>query len=138
MAYYNKIALLVLNEENDKFLAVQKYKQNVTDDYIMPGGQFDEDTIEECLVAEMKEELNSRLELNSLEYIGEYSDVASGRPDRDVSIRLYRGELLDNPVPSTEIEFLHWIGKNDISDPKISPIIRNKIIPDLIKRNILK
>jgi hypothetical protein len=55
-----------------------------------------------------------------------------------VKIRLYKGKLLDKPKPSTEIGRLRWIGKKDINNPKVSPILRNKIILDLVKRGILK
>ena len=79
MAYYNKIGLLVLNKDQSKFLVVQKYPQNVTADYIMPGGQFEEDTVEECLKNEVKEELDCEVDFATLEYIGEYTDVAAGK-----------------------------------------------------------
>jgi len=138
MAYYNKIGLLVLNEDRSKFLVVQKYPQDVTADYIMPGGQFEEDTVEECLKNEIKEELNCEVNLATLEYIAEYIDIAAGKPDRDVSIKLYKGNLIGTPQPSTEIQFLHWIGKDDIGNQKVSPIVRNKIIPDLVEKKILK
>lgn len=137
MTYYNKIGLLVLNEDKTKFLVVQKYPQNVTADYIMPGGQFDEETVVDCLKNEIKEELNCKVDFKTLEYITEYDDVAAGRPNRDVSIKLYKGVLIGNPQPSTEIENIHWIGKDEKTDQLVSPIIRHKIIPDLIERKIL-
>ena len=55
MAYYNKIGLLVLSSDFTKFLVCEKYPENVTSDYIMPGGQFQETTVEECLRNEIKE-----------------------------------------------------------------------------------
>ena len=137
MAYYNKIGLLVLNNENTKFLVCEKDSKNVTSDYIMPGGQFFEASVEECLKNEVKEELDCEVDFGSLEYIGEYNDVAAGRPDREVSIKLYKGNLIGIPKPSTEIKYIHWIGRGDQSNVRVSPIIRNKIIPDLIKRGML-
>jgi 8-oxo-dGTP pyrophosphatase MutT (NUDIX family) len=128
MAYYNKIGLLVLNADSTKFLVCEKPPKNVTSDYIMPGGQFQEATVEECLRNEIREELNCEVDFATLERINEYTDVAAGRPDRDVSIQLYRGNLIGIPTPSTEIKFIHWIGKEDRTNPKVSPIIRNKII----------
>jgi hypothetical protein len=59
-------------------------------------------------------------------------------PDKDVSIKLYSGKIIGKPKPSTEIKFIHWIGKTDKNNLRVSQIIRNKIIPDLIKRKILK
>ncbi|MFA7308772.1 MAG: NUDIX domain-containing protein [Patescibacteria group bacterium] len=137
MAYYNKIGLLVLNEDKTKFLVVQKYPQNVTADYIMPGGQFHEATVEECLKNEVAEELNCEVDFTTLRYIGEYVAVAAGRPDRDVSIKLYEGTLIGEPQPSSEIEHIHWIGAEDTKNPIVSPIIRENIIPDLVTRGIL-
>ncbi|MCK5320702.1 NUDIX domain-containing protein [Candidatus Parcubacteria bacterium] len=137
MAYYNKIGLLVLNEDKTKFLVVQKHPQNVTADYIMPGGQFDEETVEDCLKNEIKEELNCKVNFDTLKYITEYTDVAAGRPDRYVSIKLYISDLIGDPQPSSEIENIYWISKDEINNHLVSPIIRNKIIPDLVERKIL-
>lgn len=57
---------------------------------------------------------------------------------RDVLIRLYKGKIIGSPIPSSEIGALYWIGRDDSKNPKVSPIIKNKIIPDLVKRKILK
>lgn len=139
MAYYNKVGLLVLNDDRSKFLVCepgQKYKGNVTQ-YLMPGGQLIEENDIECLKAEIKEELDCEVDVSSLKLIGEYTDVAASHPDRDVTIRLYEGRIVGTPEPSTEIGALHWIDRKDILDTRVSPIIRNKIIPDLIKRGVL-
>jgi len=135
---YFKIALLVLNRSKTKFLVCEKYPQFVTSLYIMPGGKLEEKDDIECLKNEIKEELNCRLDTDSLEFIGDYEDQAAGRSDRKVHIRLYKGKIIGNPKPSTEIKVLHWIGKEDANNPKVSPIIRNKIIPDLVRRGIIK
>ena len=137
MAYYEKIGLLVLNKDATKFLVCEKSPQNVTSDYIMPGGQFQEKTVEEFLRNEIKEELDCEVDFSTLVYIGEYTDVAAGRPDRDVSIKLYSASLIGTPKPSTEIKELHWIGREDENNSRVSPVIRNKIIPDLVNRRVL-
>lgn len=141
MAYYNKIGLLVLNEDQTSFLVCEpgeKYKDKRVIQYIMPGGQLEETSDVECLRREIKEELNCDVDEKSLEYVGEYVDVSAATPERDVMIRLYKGNLIGDPKPSSEIGALQWIGKNDIDNLKVSPIIKNKIIPDLVKREILK
>lgn len=138
MAYYNKIGLLILNEDQTKFLVCEKYPHIITSDYIMPGGQLEEQSDIECLKNEIKEELNCEVDVQSLQYIQEYTDVAAGRPDRDVTIKLYKGEIIGTPKPSTEIKSIHWIGEKDKNNLKISAIIRNKIIPDLLRRKLLK
>jgi 8-oxo-dGTP pyrophosphatase MutT (NUDIX family) len=144
MAYYNKIGLLVLNKEQDLFLVCEKDPNNVTADYIMPGGQIgDEEAAlgeseQDCLAREIEEELSCKIDRKSLKYITEYIDVAAGRPDRNVSIKLYQGKLIGEPRPTSEIKQLHWIGKKDLTNMRVSPIIRNKIIPDLMKKKILR
>ncbi|MNY18468.1 NUDIX domain protein [compost metagenome] len=138
MAFYNKIGLLILNHDATKFLVCQKFVQNVTADYIMPGGKNDEEDDLECLKNEIKQELGCEVDFNTLQFVNTYEDVAAGRPDRTVEIKLYAGNIIGTPTPSTEIEKLHWIGKESIKDTKASPIIRNKIIPDLLSKDILK
>lgn len=138
MAYYEKIGLLVLRRGGKEFLVCEKSPEDMTSDYIMPGGRFEEPTIEECLRNEIMEELRCEIRFDTLSYVGEYEDVAAGRPDRDVRIQLYQGELLGEPTPSREIRFIHWIRKEDAENPRVAPIIRNKIIPDLVSRGILR
>ncbi len=141
MAYYNKIGLLVLNEDQASFLVCEpgeKYQDKRVVQYLMPGGQLEEKSDIECLKREIKEELDCNIDEKSLEYIGEYVDISAATPERDVMIKLYKGNLIGNPKPSSEIGALKWIGKNDVDNPKVSPIIKNKIIPDLVKRKILK
>jgi len=130
--------MLILNEDGTRFLVCEKAPENVTSDYIIPGGKLEEKNDAECLRAEIKEELNCQIDAASLVFIGEYTDVAAGRPDRNVSIKLYVGNIIGTPTPSTEIEHLHWINYKDQLNPRVSPIIRNKIIPDLILRGILR
>lgn len=140
MAYYNKIGLLILSENAKKFLVCEpgdKYMEKSVTQYLMPGGKLEEKSDIECLKSEIKEELGCDVDVVSLELIGEYTDVAA-TPGRDVMIRLYKGKLIGTPNPSTEIGTLHWIGKEDVANQKVSPIIRNKIIPDLVNKEIIK
>ena len=137
MAYYNKIGLLILSEDRTKFLVCEKAPENVTSDYIMPGGKLEESDEMECLKNEIDEELGCAVDFDSLVLMGEHTDVAAGRPDRDVCIKLYQGKVVGEPRPNTEIKYLHWIGKDAVMNARVSPIIRNKIIPDLVVRKIL-
>ena len=127
----------MLNEDATKFLVCQKYAQNVTSDYIMPGGKNDENNDYECLKNEIKQELHCEVDFSSLKYINTYEDVAAGRPDRTVEIKLYSGRIIGKPVPSTEIEKIHWIGSDSMDDTRVSPIVRHLIIPNLLAKGIL-
>lgn len=140
MSYFNKVWMLILNSDSTKFLVCQKDRLNVTNQYIMPWGRVEEydPTHVDCLVREIGEELWCKVNMDTLEYLGEYVDVAAGMPDKNVSIKLYKWELIWEPVPCNEIKYLHWIGKEHIDEDIVSPIVKNKIMPDLIDREILK
>jgi 8-oxo-dGTP pyrophosphatase MutT (NUDIX family) len=138
MSDINKIGLLLLNPDGKKFLVCEKDKSDMTSDFIMPGGQLEKgESDEECLIREIGEELSVQLVETSLVYIKEYIDVAAGDETKQVSIKLYQGVVIGEAKPSQEIVRLHWIGKEDLSNLRISPIIRNKILPDLIASKIL-
>lgn len=138
MADFNKIGLLVLNEDSTKFLVCEVHPRVLPPTYLMPGGVFHEDSIEECITNEIKEELDSAVDIASIELVGEYEDVAATNPNKTVAIHLYKGKLLNEPKPSSEVKKIHWIGQEGQNLEIVSPIIRNKIIPDLIQRGILK
>lgn len=138
MAYYFKIGLLILSKDKTKFLVCEKDKHNVTDDYIMPGGQMNETTVEECLRNEIKEELDCAVDFKTLTFIDEFTDAAAGQPEREVTIELYQADIIGTPKPSSEIKYIHWIGREDAANDRVSPIVRNKIIPGLVERGILK
>ena len=131
-----KVGLLIVKNigGEKKFLTCQK--DNFTNQYIMPGGQIDKDDEIECLQDEIREELDSGFDTDKLEFIGTYEDVAAGALDKKVVIKLYKGELFKNPKPSSEVIKLIWLGKNDDMG-NVSPIVKNKIIPDLVKREII-
>lgn len=141
MADFEKIGLLSLNESADRFLVCAKAPDNVTGDLIMPGGQFEEDLDENeiaCLQREIGEELDCKVDESNVEYVGEYIEIASGFDDKTVRIRLYKGKLLGTPRPASEVKELAYIGKTDQDNEKVSPIIRNKIIPDLVEKGMLR
>lgn len=140
MAFFNKVWMLVLNSDDTKFLVCQKDRLNVTNQYILPGWRIEEydATFIDCLVREIDEELGCQVNMDTLEYLWEYVDVAAWMPDKNVSIKLYKWELIWQPAPSNEIKYLHWIGKEQLDDEIVSPIIKNKIMPDLLERWILK
>ena len=134
MADFNKVGLLFI--QNDSFLVCRK--DNYTSKLIMPGGQIDPgETVEDCLIREIHEELGNQVKLEDISYFGTYFDkAASDDPTviKTVEIQLYKAKLVGSPSPSSEVIELLWFGKKD-NQNELSAIIRNKILPDLIVRN---
>jgi 8-oxo-dGTP diphosphatase len=117
-----KIGLAAI--ENNRLLLVKK---KGLAELIMPGGKIEPgETAEQCLRREIKEELDA--EVGELSYLGKFEDNASGRDDV-VSIALYSGRIIGAIIASNEIESYVWYGKG--SNEKLSPIVKNKILPFL-------
>ncbi len=99
---------------------------------IVPGGikEGEEDFITN-LTRETIEELGegASLNINSLEYIGRFEDVAAGRTDIIVEIDLYKGEVGGVLCASSEISELIWYHPLEGGNLLLSAIVENKIIP---------
>lgn len=138
MSFYTTIGLLVLNVERTKFLVCRKAPYSLTQQWILPGGTIDLHSELESLRSEIKEELDSDVVLESIHYINSYSGRACGTRDKDITIKLYRGELFAPPRPNAEVAAIGWIGKEDSENPEVCDVVRERIIPDLVERGILR
>jgi 8-oxo-dGTP diphosphatase len=137
MADINKSALLILNDDATKFLVTRK--SETTTLWLMPGGGIEpNETIEESVAREIREELGCETDMESFLFVGEYEALAAGYADKRVNIKLYSGKIIGDPVPSSEIVAIGWIGKEDRENQEVSEIIREHIIPDLVARGILR
>ncbi len=127
-----KYGLLVLKDK--KFLINRKKGTTL---FLMPGGKPEQnESIEDCLVREIKEEHACSLVRESISYFGDFEDVAANEPNTLVCITLYLGTIVGIPSISSEIEEQRWFGKHD--DPQIlSPIIRHKILPVLVEKKLI-
>jgi len=136
MADINKIGLLVII--NDAFLVCRK--NSFTSKLIMPGGKIEPgETDRDCLTREIQEELGTNIQLEDIHYYGTYLDkAASDDPEIEMSveIKLYKSRINGYPVPSSEIIELKWFNILDNRN-ELSAIIRNKILPALIKNKDL-
>lgn len=130
-----KAGLLVFNNEGQILLCRKKRDTSLL---ITPGGRIEpQESPEECIRREIREELGADVVVRDLEYLATYRDVAAGTSDRIVEVRLYSGKLSGKPVPEAEIAELVWFGPGD-DDAQLAPSIRNRILPDLVKRGMWK
>ena len=72
----------------------------------------------------------------SIVFFGEFEDNAANEPNTLISMKVYVGEVIGEPTISSEIEEQKWFGRNE-SPEILSPIIRNKIFPALVRENII-
>ena len=56
-----------------------------------------------CLKREVKEEADTEVVVDSLKFLGDFRGAILGRDNTFVNIRLYKGELVGTPTPSSEI-----------------------------------
>ena len=130
-----KIGLAVIVD--DALLLCRPYAY---DDLIVPGGikEGDESAIEN-LTREVREELgpSARLDGESLEYLGNFTDRAAGRSERTVEIELYSGTVAGSLVASSEIRELVWYEPQQKDSYKLSAIVERQIVPHLISIGLL-
>lgn len=62
----------------------------------------------DCLHREVLEEAGSTIKDNSLIFLREFEAPAYGKENTLVNIRLYQGELVSSPVPSSEVAELRY------------------------------
>ncbi|MCF0116569.1 MAG: (deoxy)nucleoside triphosphate pyrophosphohydrolase, partial [Bacilli bacterium] len=88
-----------------------------------PGGKInDNETKEEALIREIKEELDSFIE--PIEYMGEnYYEYTNMAPYSDFSITMYgfRCKLIDGSLQLTEHTESKWVNKESLSSLDFAP-----------------
>ena len=104
--------------------------------FILPGGKpRGGESASDCLLREIAEELDTRLELASLAYVGSFVGPSAEPADGSISLELYQGTLDSRPTPASEIEELAWIS---IEQPArhilLAPLLRRKVLPHLRAR----
>lgn len=120
--------------KNKKFLVNRKAK---TSYFIVPGGQPEgEESPLECLSREMLEEHGVNVVEDSLGYIERFQDTSIIEPDTLIVMGLYYEDIIGNPKPDSEIEEQAFVGRHDNYE-FLSPIIKRKIIPELIRMNLI-
>lgn len=131
MQIIDKIALIYIY--NGKILSTLSHGKNT---YYLPGGKRDgNETDEETLIRECKEELTIDIKTDTIEYYGTFEAQAHGKEDGViVKMTCYTAEYDGELKPSAEVEELVWLDYNDLE--KISPVDKF-IFEDLHQKNMI-
>lgn len=104
--------------KDDKFLIAQR---NLTKSqgglWEFPGGKLEEnETYQEALKREIKEELNAEIE------VGEYFDEhVHHYPEKDIKLVFYKAKLLSDDIELLEHEDAKWINAKKLENFEFAP-----------------
>ncbi len=132
MEAIRKAAALILKNKN--ILVVRSKGKPL---FITPGGKYEKgETAEECLRRELQEEL--QVEMVSFEHYKDYSFDKGAYSNYPLFIELYIVSINGEPKPSSEIEEMQWLSKEDFNNKKfnIAPSFYT-FVPDFIKDGLL-
>lgn len=127
MRVIRKVALATF--KNRKLMMVRSHT-NTNTFYNLGGKIEDGETDIDCLLREVKEEISSDVDRDTIEFLHEFQTPAHGKDNAEINIRLYKGSLLHEPKPSSEIA---EIGYFDSSAPEERVTIMGKAILKWLK-----
>ena len=128
----DKVGLLHIKDKK-LLMALSKGK----DKFYTPGGKrIKEETDEECLSREIKEELGVNIIPESLKYYGTFEAQAHGKPE-GVMIKMicYLGDFEGTATPDNEIEKLEFLSYDKKLD---SGTVAHLIFDDLKEKGLIE
>jgi len=128
--YIDKLAWIYIR--NKKILSTRSKDK---DTYYIPGGKRDkEESDQEALTREIKEELSIDLIPKTIEYVGTFEAQAHGKPKGTiVRMTCYKGDFSGKIAADNEIDEIVWLAHE--GRKKSSPV--DKIILDYLKEKNL-
>lgn len=129
MRTIRKVALAVFK---DRKVMMVRSRQNESVFYTLGGKIEDGESDEDCLLREVKEEINCTIGPELPTFLHEFETVAHGHENVMLNIRLYSGELLGKPHPSSEIVEIAYF---DSTAEENHITIMGKAIVDWLKEN---
>ena len=123
--YIDKLAWIYIKDK--KILSTRSRGK---DTYYIPGGKRDgEETDQEALIRELKEELTIDLIPETIKHVGTFEAQAHGKPEGTVvRMTCYSSDFIGEIKPAAEIEEVVWFTHKD--KEKSSPV--DKIIFDYL------
>lgn len=131
MKQIDKIAWIYLKDK--KILSTLSKGKDV---YYIPGGKREEnETDEETLIRECKEELTIDIKADTIKYYGTFEAQAHGKAEGIiVKMTCYMADFEGELEASSEIQEIKWLSYCDLD--KISPVDK-LIFVDLHEKNLL-
>ena len=132
MKEIDKIALLYL-KDGQILSTLSKGK----DTYYLPGGKRElNETDEQTLIRECKEELTIDIKEDTIKYYGTFKAQAHGKAEGIiVKMTCYTAKFIGEMKPSSEIQEIRWLNYKDIDI--ISPVDK-LIFNDLYEKGLLR
>lgn len=133
MKEIDKIAFICLKD--DKILSTLSKGK---DTYYIPGGKReDNETDEETLIRECKEELSIDIKKSTIKYYGTFEAQAHGKAEGIiVKMTCYTADFDGELQPDSEIQEMRWLDYSNL-DVKISPV-DELIFKDLYDKKLIK
>lgn len=128
-----KVALAYFKDK--KILQVRSQKQENI--FYTLGGKYDAGESDiDCLKREVKEEVGCEIEEDSIKFLKEFEDVADGKEDAILNVRMYTGNLIGEPKPSSEIAEIGYFDSAS-SKKNLSVIAQRTIFPYLKEKGLI-
>jgi mutator protein MutT len=134
MEFIHKAAGIIIQ---DRALLVER--SHGKEHFIAPGGKIESDeTPQQALVRELKEEFGITAKERSLELFGTFTAAAAGRPGMRVEMEAFIvKEYAGTPSPQSEVEEIRWVTSVDVGAVPIGSIFAQQVIPRLVARGLL-
>ncbi len=135
MAHLRKAAGVIVKDK--KLLVVRSKGKEI---FFAPGGKLEEDeTYEQALIRELKEELAMDLQAHHYEHFGSFTAEADDKPGVILHMTTFLIKDYDGPLTaSSEIEELAWIDAENTAGVLIGSIFRHDVLPLLVSRGMVE
>lgn len=135
MTSIHKAAGVIVRDK--KLLVVRSKGKDV---FFAPGGKLEKnETYEQALVRELKEELMMELQDHHFEHFGSFSAEADDKPGVMLHMTTFLVRDYDGPLEaSSEIEELAWVDAGNTDGVPMGSIFRHDVLPLLTAKGLVE